>query len=397
MCAKLRKRWATLAVMLLSLLVFAGRCVVSDQVGISTIEPQVASGGQAGTPPPEPQIGLGFEGIVVPRQLVQLSFSSGGTLGEIMVAEGGEAETGEELVRIDTRTLELSLQQAEATLRVKQLELERARLEDHSASMATAQAELEQAESSLLQGRLQSLAPDVAIAQVEVTRAQEALQRAQNEYNKALDRTWEPAEVREAYGREFRQAELNYQRVQAELERSQDAQQAHAARLQELATLVDRAQAQLDQAVADRDAYTITLDILAAEVEIGQYNLDLARSALNQATLTAPFDGVVAEVLARSGEYVPAGQPVVVFASLSALVVQAEFDEWSITSLRVGQNVNVRVLALDNLILSGKVSSVSARPTFKPGGETVYIVRVALDTTDERLRWGMTAEVEPLP
>lgn len=270
-----------LVLALLSLTTLAARCIVSDPVGVSTIEPRATSESQVADTAIWPQAGLEFEGLVVPQQVVQLAFSSGGTLAEIAAAEGKQVETGGEIARSDTTMLELSLQQIQADL-------------------ASAEAELARVEASVSSQNLTAAEQaTLAVAQAAVTRVQAALAAAQ--------------------------------------------------------------------------------------------------LALDRATLTAPFDGTVAQILVKPGEFVAAGQPVVVFASLTHLVVKVEFDEWSIVSLKEDQKVNVRVLALDNAILPGQISAVSKMPIFKPGGETVYKALITLDTTEERLAWGMTVEVELLP
>jgi multidrug resistance efflux pump len=124
--------------------------------------------------------------------------------------------------------------------------------------------------------------------------------------------------------------------------------------------------------------------------------LQAAESALQQAeaalTVTAPFDGQVAEVQARSGEAIAALQPVILLANLSRLqVVTTDLSEVDVLKVRVGQRVRVVLDALAGQTLDGEVTHIAPRSS---GTSSVYYqATIALDTLPEGLRWGMSAYI----
>lgn len=74
-----------------------------------------------------------------------------------------------------------------------------------------------------------------------------------------------------------------------------------------------------------------------------QSELDLARQQLIDATLTAPFDGVVRERRASPGDYVTPGQAVVVLVKVHPLRLRLAVPERDAPDVRPGQSVRLRV------------------------------------------------------
>ncbi|MFO7696369.1 MAG: HlyD family efflux transporter periplasmic adaptor subunit, partial [Anaerolineae bacterium] len=142
--------------------------------------------------------------------------------------------------------------------------------------------------------------------------------------------------------------------------------------------------ASLKAGASDKERVAAAQDVQAAE-----RNLEQAEAALS---IVAPFDGVIAQVQARSGEAIGALQPVLVLADLSRLqVVTTDLSEVDVLKIRVGQPVRVVLDALAGQTLPGEVVHIAPRST---GTSSVYYpVTIALDTVPEGLRWGMTAYI----
>jgi RND family efflux transporter MFP subunit len=119
---------------------------------------------------------------------------------------------------------------------------------------------------------------------------------------------------------------------------------------------------------------------------------DLAAANLAQATLAAPFDATVADILVLPGESLQANQAVLILADLDHLhITTTDLSERDIAKVSIGDPAEVFVEAL-NETLQGKVTAISPIAD-TVGGDVVFKVTIALNIQPSALRWGMTAEV----
>lgn len=134
------------------------------------------------------------------------------------------------------------------------------------------------------------------------------------------------------------------------------------------------------------------LDGAQAAVDQAQAQLDSAKATLAEATLTAPFNGTVAEVDLAPAETVVPGQIVVVMGDLTQFQIETtDLSERDAPNVKVGQPAVISIAAL-NQKFTGKVSDV-ARISTTVGGDVVYKVTIQLDTQPQGLMWGMTTDV----
>jgi HlyD family secretion protein len=405
-------------------------------------------------------------GIIRPAGTLQLGFITGGVVRSVTAQVGMVVKAGDLLAELDTTALEFELDkaretvalrdaalgglldgpgtalveraeaehdqqvaQAEIALQAARWKLEQAGQGRDALAVALAQSKLEQLDLQFAQAGALSPAAEVVAAQVSLARAQETLDTAREQHQKALDRPWEPQEVRDAYAKAVRHAEQDLQLAQARLDGALDAQRAHALGLEILAAQRATAALQLTQTLETPAAYTITLAPLGAEVDRAQLQLDglrawqnpyldppqveevaQARALLRQAELAvdelewrlrgaqirAPFDGVVSDVLVNVGEWAAPGTTVIELLDLSHWRVETmNVSELQIGRVQVGQAVRVRVNAFPGETLGGHVTSVSPVAVVQQG-DTTYTLTIELEPTDLNLRPGMTAQVEIL-
>jgi multidrug resistance efflux pump len=275
------------------------------------------------------------------------------------------------------------------------------------------------------QARAQDPVPEVTAAQVTVERAQIALDDAQDQYNKALDRPWEDQGIRDGWARELVQKQLDHRQAEAQLIAARSARRAHAVGMNVLAAQTEDAETQLEQALAAQEAHAVTLETLDADVKAAQIRLDALRSwenpyldaptneeisqaearlkqaelaisrlalQLEDATLLAPFAGTVVELSVEEGDRADSGQVAMVLATLDQLVVRtSDLTELDVAQVVAGQNATIAVDALDGEEFNGTVSEIGLRGV-DYRGDVVYEVTVELaDVADVPLRWGMTA------
>jgi multidrug efflux pump subunit AcrA (membrane-fusion protein) len=404
------------------------------------------------------------EAVIEPARWSELHLTTAGEVAEVLAAEGDVVAVGSPLLRLDVQDLTLSLRsaeqdvraqqaaldglvqgssetliaraarenaqqiaQAEVTLEVKELQLAKAEAEDPSEEVVAARSLLRQLRLQLAQSRANDPAPDVRTAEVELERAKIELDETQDEYNKALDRPWEPQEVRDGWAKQLKQAQLDYQVAQAALDRARNAEQGHAIGLDVLAAQVIEAEDRLERAISAQENYALTLQTLRAEVKAARLALQALREwenpyldqaegqeivqaetrlrqaeiavarlerELDQGELCAPFAGTVVEVRAELGDRVDPGQVVVVLAKLDQLLARTiDLTELDIARITVGQQAVVTVDALSDLEFVGTVREVGLRSK-DYRGDVVYDVTVALVDPPQALRWGMTAMVK---
>ncbi len=124
-----------------------------------------------------------------------------------------------------------------------------------------------------------------------------------------------------------------------------------------------------------------------------QAGRDLAAAQLKNATLVAPFAGVVMKLDIAPGEYAAPGAAVLLLADTSAWQVETtDLTELNVAEVSEGAPAAVTFDAIPDLELPGRVSTVEPYGESKQG-DIVYTVSIILDRQDPRLRWNMTAKV----
>ncbi|HJI01723.1 MAG TPA: efflux RND transporter periplasmic adaptor subunit [Faecalibacterium prausnitzii] len=123
--------------------------------------------------------------------------------------------------------------------------------------------------------------------------------------------------------------------------------------------------------------------------EISMQNL---QDAMNNYTITAPISGTIIEKDAKVGDAVKAGDTLCIVYDLSYLEMNINVDELQISSISVGQKVQITADAVPDKTYVGTVTRVSMKGASN-GGTTTYPVSIRIDDTDG-LRPGMNANAE---
>lgn len=393
--------------------------------------------------------------VVVPAQQAQLAFAASGNVSAVNVAVGDSVKAGQALAALDTADAQSAIAQAEADVAIAQANYDQVAAggpAQIAANIAAAKLALLDAQNALAQ--LKQNAPlETAQAQFALANAQRALEEAQTDrtrmnYPRANQSTIETAQAQyelmqdaleqaqDAYDQvknrpaddpDRARALLNLSNAQKERDKALitlnwylgknsdldlaeadaqlalalaqlDAAQAHwdevkdgpAARLLALADArVTSAQAQLELA----NAQTTAQSLVQAQLDAARARLELAQAQLARMTLAAPFDGVVASVNVRTGEWALIGQPILVVVDLNQLRIETtDLSERDVPKVALGQAVTVSFKALGQNA-TGVVTVISPLADTL-GGDVVYKVIVELDTIPSGLRAGMSAEVQ---
>ena len=156
--------------------------------------------------------------------------------------------------------------------------------------------------------------------------------------------------------------------------------------------LGDQRNAQVAAQEANVAAAKSGLDRANARLTQAQAQAQMAGVKLDDATLTAPFAGVVADVNAKVGELVTTA-PVVNLIDITKFAVEITVDEVDVAYVAVGQSVAVLVDALGEPALQGTVVRIAPQATINNG---VVSYKVTVEATpDQRVvKSGMTASAQ---
>lgn len=348
-----------------------------------------ACGGEQTTPtPPQPVTVVSSgaviaEGRLIPIRGANLGFQARGVVAEVLVKAGDRVSEGDVLARLANagaaEAQHVIAQNAyDALLRNESGDRARLWQAYMDAQVVRAQAEQEWDDLDVdgIEDRIEDLEADVEDRR-------EDLQDAQDEFDKYRDLS-----------------ENNPRRSSAEddLDQAQKDLNAALRALEEETRKRDEVKAAYDAALAAeaeaKHQYEISLDGPNAEqLALAEANLDAAKDALANYVIAAPFDGVVADVQVRPGEQVGPETRIVSIADFGSWIVETtDVTELEVVELNVGQRVTIVPDALPDLELGGVVAEIGSAFT-QQGGDILYTVRIRVNDSDPRLKWGMTVEV----
>jgi multidrug efflux pump subunit AcrA (membrane-fusion protein) len=388
------KRW--IVICLISTVVLVG-CTSSASPTL-TITPVITA--------PPTTTGSGFRpaggvvvasGVVVPARFARMGYASPVTIETIEVELGDAVEAGDVLIRFQGQA---ARDAAVASNELAVLNAQKA-LKDlyENADVVAAQAQLDLANAkddlhtaeytwTVRQegNRASDAALDAARAKLEM--AEDFLDFAKAEFDANPDN---PALLLE-----YASAQQNYN---SEL-RNWNWYTGHPTEIQ---------QAQLDAEVASAEARVAQAervyekvkdgpdpDVLAAanaKLKLAEAQLKSAQEAVQNGFLSAPFDGIVAELSANPSEVVVPGQILVVVADLKYLRVETtDLSERDVNRVSVGLPAEVFIEPL-GVTASAHVTRIASSASMI-GGDVVYAVTLDLDEQPIGLLWGMSVEAE---
>ncbi|MGC3992835.1 MAG: biotin/lipoyl-binding protein [Propionicimonas sp.] len=348
-------------------------------------------------------VGVSGAGTMAASSSRNLGFAAGGLLTSVDVQVGDTVTAGQVLARIDRFQLEQLVVQQKANL----------------SSQKAALAKLEN--SPALQGTRNTLAQARTIrnatsSQVAATKRADrvALSRA----NGALNSAQAALAACTTDCASLQAAVVSAQTAVSTAE--QTLKVATAAGKVSVASAeqgVVTAQNAANSAASDRP-YTIAQQ--KAAVTTAQSLVDVAKHNLSLATLKAPFDGTVTAINGAVGEYLTAstgtsaeapgtdaavpgttvvagtstttragGTQFMVISATGPMTAVVPFQELDAAGIVAGQTTTLTFDALPDVTTTGEVTAISPAGTAL-GGSMSYLVTVSLDTSDKRLKEGMT-------
>src|SRR5919206_1074732 len=300
---------------------------------------------------PELKSTVTASGEVRPIRFVNLTREVRGRIVEINVTPGDHVTTGQPLVRVDPTQLESSAEAQAASAQAAISDVQNARAAVISAENAVAQAQagLSATEASLAQAR-----QAVNTAQTSVDREQVNLATAQRELKRTTDLIESGVASRSEYDAaqdRLKTAQVALNTAKAQLESSKIAVRESQERVNQQREAVKSAQTGVVQA---RNS------VKSSEARAsGQQALLRGESSQRyKATTLSPLTGVVVDIPARVGQFAVAGlstTSLMTIADMTTINVEVNVDETEIAQINVEQPVKVKVDAMGERELAGKV------------------------------------------
>ncbi len=138
------------------------------------------------------------------------------------------------------------------------------------------------------------------------------------------------------------------------------------------------------------EAVETELSLARSRVEAQRAALGVTERALADASVTAPFAGMIARRSVQLGEFVQPGKPLVELVALDPLEVVFSLTELDTERVRAGQRIDVSVGAFPDRVFHGVVTFIS--PTVDPATRTLRI-KAEIDNDEGHLRPGLFARV----
>lgn len=301
---------------------------------------------------------------VVDQYITPVNIRVSGYINEVRFTEHQHVKAGDTLLILDDREYRIKLKDAEAALL------------DARAS------------KDILSSGIRTSEVNVSVQDANIAETKARLWQLEQDYRRYANLLAEESVSQQQY----EQVKANYEVMQARYD----------------ALLRQKSAAQSQYSETSKKSGSVEAMILRKEAD-----LEMAQLNLSYTVVTAPFDGYMGRRTLETGQLVQAGQ------TLSNLVrgddkwITANYKETQISNIYIGQEVRIKVDAIDNRVFHGKVTAISEAtgskyslvPTDNSAGNFIKVqqrIPVRIDLTDaspddmNRLRAGMMVETEAL-
>jgi RND family efflux transporter MFP subunit len=327
-------------------------------------------------------------GKLVNTRKTTLSMGTGGQLAKVNVRPGDRVKQEQELAALDKTDLEQAVAQAEQTYLIQQAAYSNT-LQPTAATLAAARAAVNSANTAyrVAQQKQATNQDQITVSCFDLQNAADALGRARDAYaplaNDFQNRHYDEAQARKAM-LEMTQNDYDAELARCNLARSNtDDSAVRAAQTQLL---------QAQNALTNLISPTATSLITAhADLESARLSLEAARQRLSQATLVAPFAGVIVDVKQQAGDTVNANAVILTLIDPQALEVEASVAERDVALVQAGQVAQLLFDAQPDLIANGHVERFV--PSRLSGSQALYPVYLTFDDLPDGLAADMSVDI----
>lgn len=276
-------------------------------------------------------------GIIDASEKAGITTKISAKISDISVDVGSVVKKGDKLISLDAKDIEAQVAQAQAGVNTAQANLVKIQSGARPEQIAQAQTLLDSTKTAYTNAknnfdRHQQLSAAGAISQAQLETAQTQLSAAEAQYKSAQD--------------------------------------------------------QLD--MLTKGETKEALNVLQAQVNQAQASLDLAKTQLANATIVSPVSGTVSAKNINVGELASPGVILLTVINVDSLYIKASLPVGFMESVKVGQDVFVKVTEIPDQEFSGKVSFID--PVIDSRSKSV-LVKITVNNPDLVLKPGMLTEI----
>ena len=284
---------------------------------------------------------------------INIAAKLAGKIEQLLVDEGDYVKANQTLVQMQTNTLMAELEQANATIKVKEAELEQAKaqLQVEEASLAAANASLASAKSSLA-----------------------AKTSTYNNAKSRYERSKELMEKDVTSRQTFENDEALFQSAAADVDAAKADIQSVEASIQSVEATIVSDKAAIQKAEAS---------IAAAKADADRIQADI-----DDSTLTAPIDGRIQYRISEVGEVLSSGGRVLNLIDLTDVYLTFFVPEETAGQIALGADARIVLDAMDDIAIPASISYVASVAQFTPKSVETRVER-------EKLMFRVKAKIDP--
>ena len=272
-----------------------------------------------------------YVGVVTPKEIKKLSFKSSGEIKSIDVSEGQKIKKGQKLATLDTKDIMFSVEASKA-------------------AKDAAMAQYEKAVNGATE-------EDINIAKTNLLKAEKAYEFAKDNYERA-------EKLYKAGG--LSKQELDGVKLEWDI-RGEEYNAAKNLLVQ-----------------AEKGSRKEDIEYLRALVAQADTDLNYKRSVISDSTMISDMDGYVMDIMAKSGEIMGSGYPIIVLGS-NINIVKFGLSPDDIEKISIDDSIKVEV---SNQIYAGKITNIDK---IMDEGTRTYTVRGEIE--DSALPAGTIAKI----
>jgi multidrug efflux pump subunit AcrA (membrane-fusion protein) len=324
-----------------------------------------------------------YAGNLQSKRSVSVMPGAAGRIQSVQVKVGDEVKAGAPLMVVESDRYAVQLKQAQAALTTAKLNYAKMERGPRPEEIAAAQTAVELARAVV--NDVATISDDERTAAVAALAQAEAnLRQAQSEYDKI---SWAGQVGMTPQALRLEQATIAYQTALAAYNL-----QTHPGDVQLAPLEAQLAQAELRLALTLHPFTDLDFELARTGIKQAEAAVELAQLQIKETTISAPFDGVVAELYVTEGSTVGPQAPVALFVSKDVEVL-VNVEEARIGQVAMNQNAALRVAAYPGQDFPAVVTSIAP-----VADKDTHTFAVKVTPLDEKglLRSGMYADVSVL-
>jgi RND family efflux transporter MFP subunit len=159
---------------------------------------------------------------------------------------------------------------------------------------------------------------------------------------------------------------------------------------------INNAKNTLNKAQADYDkliAKPREVDIAVYQADVDKYKANLTEyvTKLRDASIIAPFDGIIAKIDAKIGELVNTEKIIVTLINPRGLQIEIDVPETDISKISMGNSVQITLDALPEEIFEGQILEMDSGKTVIEG-VVYYKIKILFEGNENKIKSGMSGD-----